>query len=101
MTVVTDDTLGEKDPLLVRLLAAATAGTPPAGPANNRKPVRIVLDPNDRPVPRGTLYAHNHGFNLHAATRVAANDKPGRGTLCRYILRPPPRRPGAGEDWVN
>ena len=24
-----------------------------------------------------------------AATRVAANDKPGRETLCRYILRPP------------
>ncbi len=28
-------------------------------------------------------------FNLHAATRVAANDKPGRVTLCKYILRPP------------
>jgi Putative transposase len=25
----------------------------------------------------------------HRATRVAANDKPGRLTLCRYILRPP------------
>ena len=36
VTVVTDETLGEKDPLLAKLLAAATAGIPPAGPANKR-----------------------------------------------------------------
>ena len=81
--------MGEKDPLLARLLAAATAGAPPAGWANKRKPVRIVLDPDDRPVTKGTLCSQARGFNLHAATRVAANDKPGRETLCRYILRPP------------
>jgi hypothetical protein len=51
--------------------------------------VRIVLDPDDRPVTKGTLCSQARGFNLHAATRVAANDKPGRETLCRYILRPP------------
>jgi hypothetical protein len=28
---------------------------PPAGPANKRKPVRIVLDPDDRPVAKGNL----------------------------------------------
>jgi Putative transposase len=48
-----------------------------------------VLDPDDRPVAKGTLCAQDHGFNLHGASRVAANDKPGRLTLCRYILRPP------------
>jgi hypothetical protein len=89
VTVVTDDALGEADPLLARLLAAATAGSPPAGPANQRKPIRIVLDPDDRPVAKGTLCAQDHGFNLHGATRVAASDKPGRITLCRYMLRPP------------
>jgi hypothetical protein len=89
VTVVSDETMGEKDPLLAKLLAAATAGAPPAGWANKRKPVRIVLDPDDRPVAKGTLCAQEHGFNLHAATKVAANDKPGRETLCRYILRPP------------
>ena len=89
VTVVADETMGEKDPLLARLLAAATAGAPPAGWANKRKPVRIVLDPDDRPVTKGTLCSQAQGFNLHAATRVAANDKPGRETLCRYILRPP------------
>jgi hypothetical protein len=31
VTVVTDETMGEKAPLLARLLAAATAGGPPAG----------------------------------------------------------------------
>ena len=89
VTVVGDDSMDEKDPLLARLLAAAAAGAPPAGPANKRKPVRIVLDPDDRPVTKGTLCSQAHGFNLHAATRVAANDKPGREALCRYILRPP------------
>jgi hypothetical protein len=89
VSVVGDETMGEKDPLLARLLAAATAGCPPAGPANKRKPLRIVLDPDDRPVAKGTLCAQEHGFNLHGASRVAANDKPGRLTLCRYILRPP------------
>jgi len=32
--VVGDESMGEKDPLLARLLAAATAGAPPAGWAN-------------------------------------------------------------------
>src|ERR1017187_9910017 len=36
VTVVTDETMGEEDPLLARLLAAATAGAPPAGPVNKR-----------------------------------------------------------------
>jgi hypothetical protein len=89
VTVVGDETMGEKDPLLAKLLAAATAGAPPAGWANKRKPVCIALEPDDRPVAKGTLCSQSHGFNLHAATRVAANDKPGRETLCRYVLRPP------------
>jgi len=89
VTVVGDETMGEKDPLLARLLAAATAGSPPAGPATKRKPIRTVLDPDDRPIAKGKLCAQEYGFNLQAATRVAANDKQGRLTLCRYILRPP------------
>jgi hypothetical protein len=89
VTVVTDETMGENDPLLAKLLAAATAGMPPAGPANKRRPVRIVLDPDDQPIAKGKLCAQEYGFNLHGATRVAANDKQGRLTLCKYILRPP------------
>jgi hypothetical protein len=89
VTVVTDDSIGEKDPLLAKLLAAATAGADPAGPANKRQPIRIVLDPDERPVGKGALCGQSHGFNLQAATRIPANDKPGRERLCRYVLRPP------------
>jgi len=89
VTVVTDETMGEKDPLLARLLAAATAGASPAGPAHKRAPVRVVLDPDAEPKAKGRLCATTHGFNLQAATRVAANDKKGRENLCKYILRPP------------
>jgi hypothetical protein len=53
LTLVTDETMAEKDPLLARLLAAATAGAPPAGPADKRKVIRIVFAPHDRPVARG------------------------------------------------
>src|SRR5512136_2807047 len=83
VTVVTDESLGEKDPLLAKLLAAATAG-----PANKRAPIRIVLDPDQRPVGKGALCGQSHGFNLQGASHVAANDKAGRERLCRYILRP-------------
>jgi hypothetical protein len=89
VTVVTDETLGEKDPLLAKLLAAATVGAEPAGPTRKRQPIRIVLDPDERPVAKGALCGQSHGFNLQGATRVAANDKAGRERLCRYILRPP------------
>ena len=89
VTVVTDENIGDKDPLLARLLAAATAGAPPAGPANKRKPIRIVLDPDAHPVAKGNLCGQHAGFNLHAATKVAANDKQGRLALCKYTLRPP------------
>jgi hypothetical protein len=89
VTLVTDETMAEKDPLLAKLLAAATAGAEPAGPASKRQPIRVVLDPDERPVTKGALCGQTHGFNLQAATRLAANDKDGRERLCRYILRPP------------
>jgi hypothetical protein len=57
VTVVSDETMGEKDPLLTRLLAAATAGASPAGPAHKRAPVRIVLDPDAHPVAKGKLWS--------------------------------------------
>jgi hypothetical protein len=89
VTVVTDETMGDKDPLLAKLLAAAAVGEEAAGSSNKRQPIRIMLDPDDRPVGKGVLCGQSQGFNLQAATRVAANDKDGRERLCRYILRPP------------
>jgi hypothetical protein len=86
--VVGDETLGDDDPLLAQLLAAATAGAPPAGPAYKCAPIRLAMN-GDAPKPKGRLCAEQWGFNLHAATRVHGNDKQGREHLCRYILRPP------------
>jgi hypothetical protein len=40
-------------------------------------------------VAKGNLCGQHAGFNLHGATRVAANDEQGRLALCKYILRPP------------
>jgi hypothetical protein len=37
----------------------------------------------------GILCGQSCGFNLHAATKVAANDQQGRLALCKYLLRPP------------
>jgi hypothetical protein len=39
-------------------------------------------------VVKGKLCSQHAGFNLHAQTKVAANDKKGRETLAKYILRP-------------
>jgi hypothetical protein len=92
VTVVADETMGEEDPPLARLLEAATAGAPPAGPATRRKPVRIVLDPDDRPVTRGVLRAQAHAFSrLSVHTRksrarsinAARSNEPG-GTVLSY-----------------
>jgi hypothetical protein len=92
VTAVTDETMGDKDPLLARLLAAVTAGAPPAGPANKRQPIRIVLDPDERPMGKGALCGQRHGFNLHAAARVAANDEQGRLPLRSLGSERTPRR---------
>ena len=86
--VVGDEILGDDDPLLAQLLAAATAGAPPAGSAFKRASIRLAMN-GDVPKPNGHLCAEQWGFNLHAATRVHGNDKQGREHICRYILRPP------------
>jgi hypothetical protein len=57
VTVVTDETMAEKDPLLAKLLAAATAGAEAARPASKRSEIRIVLDPEERPVSKGSVRA--------------------------------------------
>lgn len=55
VTVVTDDTVAEKDPLLAKLLAAATAGAGAACSGTRRREICIVLDPDERPVGRYVL----------------------------------------------
>jgi hypothetical protein len=38
-------------------------------------PILIVLDPDERAIAKSALCASSHGFNLQAATRVAANSR--------------------------
>jgi hypothetical protein len=66
VTVVADEAIGEKDPLLAKLLAAATAGAAPAGPSNKRKVIRIVHDPDAPPVAKGNLCAQAHAWRSQA-----------------------------------
>ena len=54
-------------PVLVLMVA-------PAGPANKRKPLRIVVDPDARPLAKGNLCGQHAGFNLHGATKVSADE---------------------------
>lgn len=70
-------------------MAAATMGAAPAGPALRRAPIRLSTNGDRGPEPKGYLCAQDAAFNLHAARRVAPNDRQGREMLCRYILRPP------------
>jgi hypothetical protein len=48
---------------------AATAGSPPAGPANKRQPIRIVLDPDAHPVAKGNLCGQHPGSIFTARPR--------------------------------
>ena len=54
--IVADETLGEDDPLLAELVAAATAGLPPAGLAQWRAPLRLALSANAQPVSKRNLH---------------------------------------------
>ncbi len=84
ITVVADETIAETDPLLAKLLAAATAGVEPAGPANKRQPIRIKSEP----IARKILVA------MHLSADVPE----------LHPARPPPGRDRDGrnaEDWVN
>jgi putative transposase len=77
----------------IRCWPACSVPRPPGRPPPaRRKSAPRSASPRIRSLgrcPGARLCAQHCGFNLHAATRVAGNDKTGRQTLCRYILRPP------------
>jgi hypothetical protein len=85
---IADESLGDADPLLGRLLAAAIAGLPPAGPATKRAPVRLALAPHAPTVAKGRLCAEHWGFNL-----VQLKKKLEPGSECR-----PPQATSASSD---
>ncbi|MCW5892048.1 MAG: transposase [bacterium] len=75
---------------LAGLMRAAVLGRAALGHRAGRGPQRLGADPDapwvDRHVP---LPAHVEGFDLHAAVRVAAADRPRLWQLCHYLCRPP------------
>jgi hypothetical protein len=111
VTVVTDETIGDKDPLLARLLAAATAGAPPAGPANKRKPIRIVLNPDalrktfeiDTVCPRCKSPLRLIALIKNEDTIKKILSAMGLPTEAPkpYSARPPPSEPGDGAEYLN
>jgi hypothetical protein len=92
VTVVPDETLGEQDPLLAKLLTAATAGAAPAGPASKRQPIRIVLAPDGRLhiLPEGAVRLD---FKKPWSDGTSSVDLAPLALIARLAaLVPPPRR---------
>jgi len=83
-----DETIGEKDSAPGQAVGCGHRRSAPAGPAQKRAPVRIMLDPDDRPVARA-ICAGTCRVQPFTAYRVAANDKQGRVALCKYICARP------------
>jgi Putative transposase len=88
--------------LLAAISQAAVGGASATGPRRGQRVVRVRGAPADLDaVVLGHLCAEVEGFNLQAATRVAANDREGLERMARYLARadsqrsahPPRRRP--------
>jgi Putative transposase len=81
------------DPDATSALAACTSASitrVAATGARRGSPLRRII--GQRPPPArilGRRCAQIEGFNLHANTRVAANERDQLETLCRYLARPP------------
>jgi len=67
VNAVLGEGFGESDPAHSTLLHTATSGSPPAGPAEKRAPVRMLREADTDPEPKGYLCAQIGAFNLHAA----------------------------------
>ena len=82
------DTLAEKEPLLAALSAASIKGQLATGPRAGHRVRHLLSDPIEG-LRSGPLCFSARGFSLHAATRIAAEDRAGLERLCRYVTRPP------------
>jgi len=87
--LLVDDDLGQRDPALAQLAAAAVSGLAPAGPEVRRRPVELAFEGRSGVVISAPLSVREFGFSLHAATRAGGEDEKGREALLKYVLRPP------------
>lgn len=83
------DAVGAREPAMAAMTAASLRRMVATG-ARRGLPIRR-LKSGQTPVARfwGKTCAEVEGFNIHANVRVAANDRVGLESLCRYIARPP------------
>jgi len=85
-----DRRFAEEAPLLLALAEASAAGVVATGPRRGCRVVRVRGPAADvDAVLLGKLCAQVEGYNLQAATRLAANDRGGLERMCRYLARPP------------
>jgi hypothetical protein len=80
----------ESAPLLVTLVEASSRGLIATGPRRGCRVIRVrgIATDVDAFV-MGRLCAQVEGYNLQAATRIAANDRDGLERMARYLARPP------------
>jgi Putative transposase/Transposase zinc-binding domain len=80
----------ESAQLWCALAGASVAGVAATGPRRGRYLVRVRGARADvDAIVTGRLCADVAGFNLQAATRIAANDRAGIERMARYLARPP------------
>ncbi len=82
------DPLADEEPLLAALTAASVRGVVATGERAGQRLRRVLRDPATG-VRTAPLCFASRGFSLHAATRIAADDRPGLEKLLRYVARPP------------
>ncbi len=82
------DPLADEEPLLAAITAASVRGVVATGERAGQRLRRVLRDPATG-VRTAPLCVASRGFSLHAATRIAADDRPGLEKLLRYVARPP------------
>jgi hypothetical protein len=89
-TSVSQRRFAESAPLLIALAEASASGMVGTGARHGCRITRIRGAPaNVDVLLMGRLCAQIEGYNLQAATRLAANDRDGLERMARYLARPP------------
>ena len=76
------DALADEEPVLATITAASVRGFTATGERSRLRLRRVLRDPATG-VRTAPLCFAARGFSLHAATRIAAEDRLGLETLCR------------------
>jgi hypothetical protein len=81
--------VADLEPTMAALSSASLQRRVATGPRRGHPIRRLRAGESPRARAIGRCCADVEGFNVHAAVRIAANDREGLETLCRYIARPP------------